>query len=79
MLLGELCDQVLCEQWQVFSLVQCGKMNAEDVETVEQIAAEFAFGNGLLWRTIGGGEQAHVDVDLFAAAETSYGALFDHS
>ena len=56
-----------------------GKLNAEDVETIEQIAAEFAFGNGLLRMAIGGGEQSHVDFDLFATAETSYRALFDHA
>src|ERR1041384_5326300 len=78
--LRELRDQVLREQWQIFfSLVQRGKMNAEDVETIEQIAAELAFGNGLMWLTIGGGEQAHVDFDLLATAETPYGAFFDHS
>ena len=73
-LFGELRTRCCASSGKSSFRSRSGKLNAEDVETVEQIAAEFAFGNGLLWMTIGGGEQAHVNFDLFAAAETSYRA-----
>ena len=53
------------------------QVNAEDIETIQQIAAQFAFGDRLLRMTIGGREQSNVDFDLLAAAESSDGALLD--
>src|SRR5690349_23566862 len=54
-------------------------MNAEDVETIEQIAAQCSFVDCLLRTAIGGREQPNVDFDLLAATETSDRALFDHA
>src|SRR6185503_2193641 len=54
-------------------------MNAEDIETIKQIVAKFAFGNSLLRWTIRSGEQTNVNFDLFATPESSDGALFNPS
>src|SRR5690242_10608413 len=67
--LGELRHEMLGQQRQVFfAFAEWRQMNAEDIQAIEQVAAEFAFVDCLMWRTIRRGEQPDVDGNLFAAA-----------
>ena len=56
------CAGKLCQQWNIFfALAQRGKINADDVQAVEKIFAEFAFAHHLAKIDVGRSDDAHID------------------
>src|ERR1700685_3891110 len=67
---GGALHEVSDEQWDILAtLAQRGNSQAENIESKIQVAAESAFGHGLLQDAVGGGEDADVDGDAAGAAD----------
>jgi hypothetical protein len=76
----EFLDEVLDEQRQIFEPVaQRRQLNGVNVETVVEVLAQSPLADRLLQRTIGCGEDAHVDWQLFACAEPENSLLFENT
>jgi hypothetical protein len=67
---------MLDQQRNVFlALAQRRHMNGDDIQAVIEVLAEEAFLDQALEIAVGGGEDAHVHVDFFRAADAGEGAL----
>src|SRR5450631_2254839 len=77
--LGILLEEVLHQQWNVFAaLPQRWQINADYVEAVKQIFAEAAFFYHLAKIHVGGGDDAHVHLNLLHAAQMHELAILQH-
>ena len=59
-----------------FSLLQRNQVDRDDIDPIIKIRAHLAFGDQLLERHIGGGDHAHVDVNIGAATEPLHLLIF---
>ena len=75
----ELLEEVIDEQQEVgFPLPQRRHEDREDVEAVVQVLAEGAGGDRALHVLVGGGDEAHVDLDGLGAAQALELPLLQH-
>jgi len=76
----EFLDEVLDEQRQILEPVsQRRQLDGVNVKTVVEVLAQSPLADRLMQRTIGCGEDAHVDRQLFACAETENSLLFENT
>ncbi len=77
---GVELQEVLGEQGDVLlAVAQRRKLEADDVQAVEEVFAEAAFFDGLLQVDVGGGDDAHVHLDLLGSAEMHEAAVLQHA
>jgi hypothetical protein len=70
---------VLGEQRDVLApFAQRRRMNGEDAQAVEQVAAEAPLGHVALEVVVGGGDDAHVDRPWFRVADATDHALVEN-
>jgi hypothetical protein len=75
----ELLDEVLDEQRQILEPVaQRRQLDRVNVKTVVEVLAQSPFADRLTHRTIGCGQDAHVDWQVFACAEAQNSLLFEN-
>jgi hypothetical protein len=73
---GIALEEVGGEQRNVFAAgAQAAAVDRDDVEAVEQVLAEAAFAHRLAQIDVGGGDDAHVDLDLVHPAEVHEAAV----
>ncbi len=71
---------MLGEQRNVFAAgAQRRQVDGDDVEAVEEILAEAAVAHRLAQIDVGGGEDAHVHLDLLNAAEMHEALVLQHA
>jgi len=58
------------------SVAQWRDVNGEGGQAVVQILTELAFRDPVLHVAVGGGDNAHIDLDVFIAADAADGAAF---
>jgi hypothetical protein len=76
----ELLDEVLDEQRQILEPVaQRRQLDRVNVKTVVEVLAQSPFADRLTHRTIGCGQDAHVDWQVFACAEAQNSLLFENT
>ena len=76
----EFLDEVRDEQRQILEPVaQRRQLDGVNVETVVEVLAQSPLADRLMQRTIGCGEDSHVDRQLFACAETENSLLFENT
>ena len=63
----------------VAAFAQRRQLQAHDVQPMQQVGAEAAFGDQRFQRLVGRGDHAHVDADQFAAADAEELALRQHA
>ena len=63
----------------IFAFAQRRERDAKDVESVIQILAQQLILNGLLGRSIGGRDHAHVHRNVALAAEAAHGMILQHA
>src|SRR4249919_2494918 len=61
------------------AIAQRRQLQAHDVEAMQQVRAELAFGDEAFEVLVGGGDDAHVHADQFAAADAEELALRQHA
>jgi len=75
-LVGVEVEEVLRQQGNVFAAgAQRGQVHGDDVEAVEEILAELAVANGLAKIDVGGGDDAHVHLNLRDSAQVHEAAV----
>ena len=77
---GVEVEEMLGEQRNVFAAgAQRRQVDGDDVEAVEKIFAEAAIAHGLAQIDVGGGEDAHIHLNLLNAAEVHEAAVLQHA
>src|SRR5271170_977969 len=67
----ELVDQEFREQFNIsVAITKRRQRNGEDVQTIEQVFAKVSVADGLGKIAIGGGDDAHVDIDRLRTAHS---------
>ena len=75
-LVGVELEEVLGQQGNVFAAgAQRGQVHGDDVEAVEEVFAEAAFADRLAQIDVGGGDDAHVHLNLLHAAQMHEAAV----
>ncbi len=77
---GVEVEEVLGEQGNVFAAgAQRRQVHGDDVEAVEEVFAEAAFADCLAQVDVGGGDDAHVHLNLLHAAQVHEAAVLQHA
>ena len=73
-------DKVVCQRQNIlWSETQGRQENGEDIEAVEQIAAEGFFLHHFFQVTVGGGDKTHIHIMRFHAAKAFKGPFLQHA
>ena len=79
-LVGVELEEVLGEQGNVFAAgAQRRQIDGDDVEAVEEVFAEVAVAHRLAQVDVGGGDDAHVHLNLLNAAQVHEAAVLQHA
>ncbi len=78
--IDQLAVEMLDQQGDILAALAQGRQgDADDVEAVEEILAESAAADLVFQILVGGGDQAHIDLDVAGAAHPAEFALLQHA